>query len=355
MKRFSEFMESCTTADLNQGNDVTLGVTNHLTPVQNIVTNVRNLFPNTYIVASVGEDGVSIKLNSSRFITKEETVKYLYEPVWQNNSVASYIQSQGLDAIKMINLGMYFVVYFYPSDVKFTAPGEDLKKPETKEADTKKKETKKEDKKETKKDDKKETKKAPVKEQYLEEAEMDSIVTESDDDEELKDLTKEKLNELIQSKDKVKAAKQIELLVGQEIELPREYYFAGVKDKQGNESVALRWKYTIKRPKGMTAEATRTLINIYDLTEDGIWVGDFDEDSMFVLPDEVKTLIENVLEFFGAEKTDDPCVWSLGEKKEEQKKEDEKQDDNDKPEDKKGDEDDDTEDENSRGEENDFV
>ena len=352
MKRFSEFMESCTTADLNQGNDVTLGVTNHLTPVQNIVTNVRNLFPNTYIVASVGEDGVSVKLNSSRFVTKEETTKYLYEPVWQNNSVASYIQSQGLDAIKMINLGMYFVVYFYPSDVKFTAPGEDLKKPEVKDLTDDTDDKGKDKKKETKK----ETKKAPVKEQYLEEAEMDTIVTESDDDEELKDLTKEKINELLQSKDKVKAAKQIELLVQQEIELPREYYFAGVKDKQGNESVALRWKYTVKRPKGMTAEATRTLINIYDLTEEGIWVGDFDEDSMFVLPDEVKTLIENILEFFGAEKTDDPCVWSLGEKKDEPKKDEEAEgDNNEKPEEKKGEDEEDTEDENSRGEENDLV
>lgn len=353
MKRFSEFMESCTTADLNQGNDVTLGVTNHLTPVQNIVTNVRNLFPNTYIVASVGEDGVSVKLNSSRFINKEETTKYLYEPVWQNNSVASYIQSQGLDAIKMINLGMYFVVYFYPSDVKFTAPGEDLKKPEVKDLTA---DNDKDKKKETKKEDKKEAKKAPVKEQYLEEAEMDTIVTESDDDEELKDLTKEKINELIQSKDKVKAAKQIELLVGQEIELPRDYYFAGVKDKQGNESVALRWKYTVKRPKGMTAEATRSLLNIYDLTEDGIWVADFDEDSMFQLPDEVKTLIENILEFLGAEKTDDPCVWSLAGKKEDEKKNDDEEAKNEeKPEENKGADEEDSEDEKSRGEENDLL
>ena len=301
MKRFSEFMESCTTADVNQGNSVSLGVTNHLTPVQNIVTNVRNLFPNTYIVASVGEDGVSVKLNSSRFINDKETRKYLYEPVYQNTSIDSYIRSQGLDSVKMVNLGMYIVVYYYASDIKFSDPG-------------------------------KEPNPAPVKEQVEEEVEMFSFLTESgDDDEELKDLTKEKIKELIQNKDKVKSAKQLELLVGQEMELPREYYFAGVKDKQGNESIALRWKYTVKRPKGMTAEATRSLMNIYGLDKDGVWVGDFDEDSMFKLPEEVKKLIENILEFLGAKETKDKCVWSLedtGDDEPKENNEDEKKEDN---------------------------
>ena len=311
MKRFSELLESCATADVNQGNALGLGVTNHLTPVNNIVTNVRNLFPNTYIVVSGGEDGVSVKLNSSRFVSKEEVNKYIYEPVWQNNSIASYIMAQGLDAMKIINLGSYYVVYFYPSDIKFAEPGKEPKKEEVK--------------------------KAPVKEQFIEEAELETLITE-DDDEELKDLTKEKLTEIINMKDKVKAAKQLELLVGQEMELPREYYFAGVKDKQGNESIALRWKYTIKRPKGMTSEITKSLINIYDLSEEGIWVGDFDEESMFQLPDEVKTLIENILDFLGASETDDPCVWSLaGKKEEDDKKEDDKKEDDNKEDDKKED------------------
>ena len=167
---------------------------------------------------------------------------------------------------------------------------------------------------------------------------MFSLVTESsDDDEELKDLTKEKLNELIQSKDKVKAAKAIELMVGQEMELPREYYFAGVKDKQGNESIALRWKYTVKRPKGMSAEITRSLLNIYGLEKDGVWVSDFDKDSMFILPEEVKKLIEHILEFLGAEKTDDPCVWDLsGEKKDTNKEEETEKEEDTKEEPKSG-------------------
>ena len=184
----------------------------------------------------------------------------------------------------MVNLGQYWVVYFCAKDIKQAAPGLEPK-PAT----------------------------APVKEQIEEEVEMDSLIIESDDDEELKDLTKEKIKEILDMKDKVKASKQLELLVSSEVELPREYYFAGVKDKQGNESIALRWKYTVKRPKGMTSEVTRSLINIYGLDKDGVWVGDFDEESMFSLPDEVKKLIETVLDFIGASKTDDPCVWSLEE------------------------------------------
>ena len=297
MKKFSEiFTEACVTSDVNQGNSLALGVSNHYTPVQNIVTNVRNLFSIIIpVVASVAEDGVSVKLNSSKFVNKEEINKILYQPVYQSQSLSSFIMSQGLNVVKMVNLGMYFVVYFSPSDIKQAAPGIEANPASF-----------------------------PCEGQIEEEAEMyNFLINESDDDEELKDLTKEKLNELIQSKDKVKAAKALELMVGQEMELPREYYFAGVKDKQGNESIALRWKYTVKRPKGMTAEVTRSLINIYGLDKDGIWVGDFDEDSMFKLPDEVKKLIESVIDFLGAEKTDDPCVWDLSGEKKDDGKEDE--------------------------------
>ena len=296
MKKFSDLLnESCVTSDVNQGNSINLGVSNHYTPVQNIVTNIRNLFAIIVpVVASVGEDGVSVKLNSSKFINKEEINKILYQPVWQSQSLSSYIMSQGLDLIKMINLGMYWVVYFSPRDIKQAMPGMEAD-PAT----------------------------FPCEGQIEEETEMFNFITESDDDEELKDLAKEKLSEIIQMKDKVKAAKQLELLVGTEMELPREYYFAGVKDKQGLESIALRWKYTVKRPKKMTAEATRSLINIYGLDKDGIWVSDFDDEAMFKLPDEVKKLVENILEFLGAEKTDDPCVWDLsGEKKDDSSSDD---------------------------------
>ena len=318
MKRFSEFMESCTTADVNQGNTLKMGVTNHLTPVNNIVTNIRNLFSTLPVVAAVGEDGVSVKLNSSKFVNKEEINKVLYEPVYQSTSLYSYIVSQGLDLVKMIQIGMYWIVYFSPRDIKFAAPGLEPNPA------------------------------APCDEQKENEVEMfNFLITESDDDEELKDLTKEKINEIINSKDKVKAAKQLELLISAEMELPREYYFAGVKDKQGDESIALRWKHTIKRHKGLTGEVTRSLINIYEFSKDGVWVPDFDKDSLIQLPDEVKKLIESVLEFIGAKKTNDPCVWSL--------EESESDDDKDKDKDKDQDSDKDNDQDKDKDKDNDLL
>ena len=78
MKRFSKLNESCVTSDVNPGNALTLGVTNHYTPVQNIVTNIKNLFSMIIpVVASVAEDGVSVKLNSSKFVSKEEITKLI--------------------------------------------------------------------------------------------------------------------------------------------------------------------------------------------------------------------------------------------------------------------------------------
>ena len=63
----------------------------------------------------------------------------------------------------------------------------------------------------------------------------------------------------------------------------------------------------------------------------------------FQLPDEVKKLIENILELLGAEKTDDECVYSLDAKKddkEDDKKDDKKDDEEDVEDDKSRDEDD---------------
>ena len=63
--------------------------------------------------------------------------------------------------------------------------------------------------------------------------EKEIVVNEDNngDDDEIKDLTHGKVLELLKSKDKVKAAKQLEILVGQEVELPREFYFAGLEAK----------------------------------------------------------------------------------------------------------------------------
>ena len=330
MKRFSDFNkamtgklvgESCVTSDVNPGNALsTTGVTNHYTPVQNILTNVKNLYAcRMSIAASLAEDGFSIKLNSSKFVSEDEIRRMLYTPLDRTTiPLAQYIISQGLDNMKMIKVGDFYVVYFSPKDIKAAEPG--LEAPQAE---------------------------APVKEMLdynIEEAEITTI-TEDEDDEELEDLTKKELSKLIDEKDKVKAAKQFMQIVSQQMELPREYYFAGVKDKDGKESIALRWRYTKRRPHKKTAEVTRSLINIYGNSKDGVWVGDFDDKAYFKLPDEVKKLIENILELLGAEKTDDECVYSLDAKKED-KKDDKKED---KKDDKKDDEED-VEDDKSRDE-----
>ena len=317
MKRFSDFnktllckpaclrkpvTENCVTSDVNPGNALsTTGVTNHYTPVQNILTNIKNLYAcRMSIAASLAEDGFSIKLNSSKFVSEDEIRRMLYTPLDRTTiPLAQYIISQGLDSVKMIKVGDFYVVYFSPKDIKAAEPG--LEAPQAE---------------------------APVKEMLdynIEEAEITTI-TEDEDDEELEDITKKELSKLIDEKDKVKAAKQFMQIVSQQMELPREYYFAGVKDKDGKESIALRWRYTKRRPHKKTAEVTRSLINIYGNDKDGVWVGDFDDNAYFKLPDEVKKLIENILELLGAEKTNDKCVYSLDANKKDDKKEDTKKD-----------------------------
>ena len=331
--------EGCVTADVNPGNAYSnTGVTNHLTPVANIVAQIRNLFsPLTGVVASIAEDGFSVKLNSSKFATQEEVNKILYDTtIMRGTSLASYIMQQGLTVMKMINVGQYFVVYFCPNDIKGAGKTDEVPA------------------------------NIPCKEMQeldIEETEMYSLIKESDDDEEIKDITRQKVSELINSKDKVKAAKQLELLLTQELELPREYYFAGVKSKDGDESIALRWKYTKNRPHNKTSENVRSILNIYDMSGEGIWVQDFDKDSMVTLPDEVDKLIHSVLDFLGAEETDNPAVWSLegsepGKKKdkeddEDKNKEDHKSGDKDLKDNKVDDSDD--EDDDSRGDKSDDL
>lgn len=308
MKVFSQYInEKCDTADVNQGNSLLqTGVSNHLTPIGNIVTNVKNLFATRLsVVASIAEDGVSIKLNSSYFTDPKEINKVLYNyEIIRGTCLASYIMSQGLDLIKTVNLGQFYVVYFCPSDINTAMPGVEPNQSTL-----------------------------PCKEMLdynLEEAEM--IMLKEDAEEELADITKEKLAEIIKMTDKVKAAKQLELLVMQEVDMPREYYFAGVKDKVGNESIALRWKYTRSGGKGQTVEITRSLINIYDDGENGVWVADFADDALVKLPEEVEKLINTILEFIGANETKTKGSFTIGGEKVDKDDGDDK-DENDKNED----------------------
>ena len=101
------------------------GVTNHYTPIQNILTNIKNLFCLLLgVVAEVGEDNVSIKLSSSQFVSKQKTEELLFRAMYNDvftygtSSLYGYITAQGLPKVSFINLGGYYVVYFSPDDIK---------------------------------------------------------------------------------------------------------------------------------------------------------------------------------------------------------------------------------------------
>ena len=353
MKKFSNFFESITSGNVNPGNSYqATGVTNHYTPIENILTNINNLFcARLSIAAMKGEDNVSIKLSSSKFTSERAIDELLYMPLYNDafssSSLYAYIVAQGLPKISKINLGGgYWIVYFSPDDIKtakvpssgtVVMPTEAL-------------------------------------ESFNSEFEYSNIIKEDDSEEEMKSETVEKVLALLDGPDKVKAAKQLELLVSNEISLPREFYFSAVKFKSGEEAIALRWKFTKKMPFGKaegdgeyketTVENTRSIMHIFGKGEKAIWVQDFDEDSIVELPEEVKKLIENILNLLEADETDNKAVYSLtGERKERKEKNEDKDkegnegDDkkDDKKEDKKEGEDDDNESDDDRGDDSDNL
>ena len=342
MKRLSRIIKE----GVQPGNQITkTGVTNHYTPIQNILTNVKNLFCLLLgVVAEVGEDNVSIKLSSSQFVSKQKTEEILWRAMYNDvftygtSSLYGYITSQGLPTVTFINLGGYYVVYFSPNDIKTAEDPTKMALNAMPEA---------------------------ANESMLDEFEIGTFIKEDDSEEEMKSETVSKVLELLDGPDKVKAAKQLELLVSKEIQLPREYYFSAIKFKSGEEAIALRWKYTKKMPFGKadgdgeyketTVENTRSLMHIFGKGEKAIWVQDFDEDSLVKLPEEVKKLIQSILDLLEAGETDNPSVFSLtGERKE--RKDDEGNENDDNKDDDKGskpdDGDDDSEDDDSRGEDN---
>ena len=341
MKRLSRIIKE----GVQPGNQITkTGVTNHYTPIQNILTNVKNLFCLLLgVVAEVGEDNVSIKLSSSQFISKQKTEELLWRAMYNDvftygtSSLYGYITSQGLPKVSFINLGGYYVVYFSPDDIK---TAEDPTKMAINALPT------------------------VANESMINEFEIGTFIKEDDGEEEMKSQTVEKVLELLDGPDKVKAAKQLELLVAKEIQLPREYYFSAIKFKTGEEAIALRWKYSKKMPFGktdgadgykeVTVENTRSLMHIFGKGEQAIWVQDFAEDSLVELPEEVKKLIQSILDLLEAGETDNPSVFSLTGERKERKDDDENKDEDEdnKNNPKNTSDDDDSEDDDSRGEDN---
>lgn len=272
--------------DCNPGNDVKLGVTNHLTPLNNIITNIRNFFGSTMgIVVEPGEDGVSLKLHSSKFVCPKEVSKVIDQPYLGNTSLHSYICQQGLCNMKLINLGSYYVVYFGPNDIR-TAENPDKVAADAKCC----------------------VACSEMLQFNLFECEMDSL-NEAFDDEELEDKTKEQLLKFIQGTDKVKCAQKLSELLADDLNLPEDYYFCGVKDAEGNESIALRYKFQKRRPFGKEVTLSKTLINIYNVGENAVWVEAFltkDKNS-----DTMNRIVETTLKLIGAQPTDDPCVYVI--------------------------------------------
>lgn len=323
MKRFSQLNrinEHCVSDDVQPGNALSsTGVTNHYTPIENILLNVKNLFATHLgVVAAVGEDGVSLKLTSSKFTDEHAINKVLYEyGLYRDQTLASYIRSQGLDTIKIVNLGRDNIVYFVPSDIA-TANVPQCEEP----AET--------------------ASKACTEQLMLNIDEAELYTINEDDDEELEDTTLKQLLEIIDSKDKVKGAKQLELIVSQQIQLPREYYFAGVKDTNGDESIALRWRYTSKRANNMSSTVTYSLINIYSTKDEGIWVASLAEDSILKLPEEVQALVDNILnDVLHAKQSKNKAIWTVGKDIHDRgDDDDDEKDDDDKKDDKKDTDDD---------------
>lgn len=288
MKTLSMLKENCY-------DNITKGVTNHLTPVENIITNVRNFFSSKLsMVVSKGEDGVSIKCTSSLWTDEENARSAMYWPVWNDRtSLYSYVSMQGLSCVKMIPIGQEVVVYFCPSDIQqsYGYCGED---------------------------DYCAPKALACTEQkiyHLGDVEYEQLGEIKEDawqpEQEIEDTQKKDVRELLASKDKVKAANAFAEILKQNMRMPENYYIKAVRDEDGNESVALRYRYEKRKPFGKTATVTKTLVNIYGLGDNGIWVDSADDPNG--LPEEMKGVIDDMLGFIGVRRTGDACCFTIAE------------------------------------------
>jgi hypothetical protein len=130
------------------------------------------------------------------------------------------------------------------------------------------------------------------------------------DDEELEDKTKEQLLRFIQGTDKVKCAQKLAELLADDLDLPEEYYFKGVKDADGNESIALRYRFERRRPFNKTVTLSKSLINIYNVGDNAVWVeANLTRD---LNHPEMNRIVDTVIKLIGAIPTSDPCVFAIG-------------------------------------------
>ena len=282
MKKLSElYLESF---DSNPGNSLDcLGVSNHYTPINNILIAIRNLICcRLGIIAEPGEDEVSIKLHSSRFTDEESINAMLYDKIDRFTSLDSYIRMQGLTKRTIVDLGSYKVVYYSPEDIKQAENPEVM---------------------------------AQVPDVDIEPT-TECLETINTILEEQQDNDKVDWVEILGNEDKNVAAALFLDKIKNKIDLPENYYIKATKDANDNKCVAIRKKYEFRKPFDEKIEKVKSIINIY--SPENIQVSGYQD--CITLSDTDSRIIEKVLNLINAQKTDDNCIFTLISKQDEEPK-----------------------------------
>ena len=280
MRKLSESISGVTS-----GIGMTQGVMNHYTPIDNIIINTRNIFGALLgLVVSKGEDGISLKIQSSSFTNPEVTRNILYNSTFDGHTyLYTYIINQGLRGLKILDLGSTCIAYFFPNDL-----AED---PCSNDACCGCRE---------------------MKESRIIECELATIEESSvneDQEVELEDRTKEELAEIINNNNKVKGAADFVNKMANVITLPENMYIKATKDSDGHESISLRYKTVKRRPFGGKMDSVTSLMNIYCTGANAVWVDAFLNKGLY--DDDVINVINSILQFIGAEETSDEAVWNI--------------------------------------------
>lgn len=286
MKKLSElYLESF---DSNPGNSLDcLGVSNHYTPINNILIAIRNLLCfRLGVIAEPGEDEVSIKLHSSKFTDENSINAILYDKIDRFTSLDSYIRMQGLTKRTIVDLGSYKVVYYSPEDIKQAENPELMA--QVPDVDI---------------------------EPTTESLKAIKAILEEQQDDYATDWV-----DILSNEDKNVAAALFYEKIKNKVDLPENYYYVkATKDANDNKCVAIRKKYEFRKPFGEKIEKVKSLINIY--SPDNIWVSGYQD--CITLSDTDSRIIEKVLNLINAQKTDDCCKFTLTVTKDEEPKEDE--------------------------------
>lgn len=280
MRKLSESISGVTS-----GIGMTQGVMNHYTPIDNIIINTRNIFGALLgLVVSKGEDGISLKIQSSSFTNPEVTRNILYNSTFDGHTyLYTYIINQGLRGLKILDLGSTCIAYFFPNDLAEDPCSNDACC------------------------GCREMKESRIIECEL--ATIEELSVNEDQEVELEDRTKEELAEIINNNNKVKGAADFVNKMANVITLPENMYIKATKDIDGHESISLRYKTVKRRPFGGKMDSVTSLMNIYCTGANAVWVDAFLNKGLY--DDDVINVINSILQFIGAEETSDEAVWNI--------------------------------------------